>query len=327
MRAVIVRTPGGPDALEIVELPDPSPGPADVLVRVAATALNRADILQREGKYPPPPGASAVLGLELAGEIVAVGAEVSERVAGERVFAVVAGGGYASLAVVPAALAMPIPPPLDVIDAAAVPEAFATAYDNLFNRARLAAGETVLIHGGSSGVGTAAIQLARRAGCRVLITARSERKLAACRDLGAEAGINYLEQDFVAATRELTDGHGADVILDMVGAAYLARNLDALATEGRLAIIGLQKGAAAQVDLSLILRKRITICGSTLRARSTHEKAALARQLEAHVLPGFDDGSLHPVIDRIRPLEQVAEAHRVMEAGEHIGKIVLKVAG
>lgn len=325
MKAVIAATPGGPDVLTVVQRPDPEPGAGDVLVRVRATAVNRADVLQREGHYPPPPGAPDVLGLEVAGEVLAVGATVMRWQPGDRVFAVVAGGGNAELAVVPADVAMPIPDRLDWHEAAAVPEVFTTAYDNVFTRGGLTAGETLLVHGGSGGVGTAATQLAVRAGCRVLATASTPEKLQACRLLGADAGIDYTTEDFVDRVSDLTDGRGVDVILDVVGARYLAPNLEALATEGRLVIIGLQGGASAEIDLRTVMGKRLRVMGSTLRARSAAEKAVVARRVERDVLPGFSDGSLRPVIDRVLPLDEVAEAHRAMGAGEHVGKIVLSM--
>ena len=325
MKAVTAPEPGGPEALRIVEVPDPTPGPEDLLVGVRATAVNRGDVMQRRGLYPPPAGATDVLGLEMAGEVEAVGAAVTGWSPGDPVCAVVVGGGYAELVAVPAAVALPVPDGLSVTDAAAVPEVFATAYDNVLVRGRLSAGETLLVHGGGSGVGTAAIQLARRHGCRVLVTAGSASKLAACAELGADVGINYRVEDFPEAVREATDGRGADVILDIVGASYLERNLACLATEGRLVVIGLMGGATVEVDLGRLMRRRHTVTASTLRARSVPEKALVADALRRDVWPGFADGSLRPVIDRVLPLEEVAEAHRVMESGEHVGKIVLQV--
>jgi putative PIG3 family NAD(P)H quinone oxidoreductase len=326
MRAVLAPEPGGPDALVLADLPDPRPGPGELLVRVAAAGVNRADVLQRRGLYPPPPGASEVLGLEAAGEVVDVGpaggAPLRHRI-GDRVCAVLAGGGCAELAVVPDVVALPWPPGLDAVGAGAVPEVFATAFDNLVVRGALRPGEVALVHGGSSGVGTAAIQLARRAGCRVLVTASTPEKLAACADLGADAGIAYRDEDVVARVRELTDGRGVDVILDIVGGPYLDANLRSLAVEGRLVVIGLQGGARAELDLGRVLTRRLRVLGSTLRARSTEEKAALARRVEAEVWPGFADGSLRPVVDSVLSLEEVARAHERMESSAHIGKIVL----
>jgi NADPH:quinone reductase len=325
LRAVIAPEPGGPEALRLVERPDPAPGPHDLLVAVHATAVNRADVLQRKGGYPPPPGASDVLGLELAGTVTGVGAAVEGWSSGDRVCAIVPGGGYAETALVRADSALPVPEGLDWHEAAALPEVFATAYDNVIERGRLRPGETLLVHGGSSGVGTAAIQLAARAGADVLVTASSSGKIAACEALGARAGIDYRSLDFVEAVGELTGGRGADVILDIVGGPYLDRNLRALATGGRLVVIGLMAGARAELDMARLLTRRLTITASTLRSRSHDEKAALARKLRTDVWPGFADGSLRPVIDRVLPLERVAEAHARMESSAHIGKIVLAV--
>ncbi len=325
MRAVRAPEPGGPEALVVAEVPDPVPGPGEVLVAVHAAGVNRADILQRKGHYPPPPGAPDVLGLEAAGEVVGLGEGVDGIGVGDRVCAILPGGGCAELVALPAETAVPWPAGLDAVGAAAVPEVFTTAYDNLVNRGRLRRGETVLLHGGSSGVGTAGIQLAARMGCRVLVTAGNADKLAACADLGADAGINYREEDFVERVRELTDGRGVDVILDIIGGRYLDGNLRCLATEGRLVIIGLMGGATAELDLGRLLTRRLTVTASTLRARPVEAKAALARQLVAEVWPGFADGSLRPVVDTVLPLEEVAEAHRRMESSEHVGKIVLTV--
>lgn len=325
MRAVVATEPGGPDVLAVVERPEPHPGRADLLVRVHATALNHADLLQRRGRYAPPEGAPDVLGLELAGAVAEVGEQVSGWSVGDRVCAVVAGGGHAEYAVVPAVCALPVPASLAWEEAAAIPEVFSTAWDNVFTRGRLAPDETLLIHGGSSGVGTAAIQLAVRAGATVGVTASTAVKLAACRDLGATHLIDYTEQDFVEEIRAATDGRGADVVLDVVGAAYLERNLSALAVEGRLVVIGLQQGARATLDLSELLTRRLAVMGSTLRARSVAEKAQVAQAVRAHVLPGFDDGSLRPVIDRVLDLDDVVRAHHALEAGNHVGKIVLRV--
>jgi NADPH:quinone reductase len=327
VRALCAPDPGGADALRVVERPDPEPGGGELLVRVHGAGVNRADILQRRGHYPPPPGATDVLGLEAAGEVVAIGEDVDGVAVGDRVCAVLAGGGCAELALVPATTAMPWPEGLDGVQAGAVPEVFATAYDNLFNRGRLAAGETVLLHGGSSGVGTAAIQLAVRAGCRVLVTAGTEAKLEACAGLGAAGGIDYRQEDIVDRVKELTDGRGVDVILDIIGGDYLDANLRCLATEGRMVVIGLMGGARAELDLARMLSRRLSVTASTLRARSVEEKATLAAQLVAEVWPGFADGSLRPVIDATYPLEQAAEAHARMESSAHIGKIVLDLRG
>jgi putative PIG3 family NAD(P)H quinone oxidoreductase len=324
MRAVVVPEPGGPEALRLVERPDPEPGPGEALVAVAATAVNRADVLQRRGHYPPPPGSTDVLGLEFAGTVAALGPGAEGWAVGDRVMAVVAGGGYAELAVADARTLLPVPDGLDLVAAAAVPEVFTTVYDAVLLRGRLAAGETLLVHGGTSGIGTAALQLARRAGARVLVTASSRAKLDAARALGADDAVDYTSEDFVERARAATGGRGVDVVLDVVGGPYLARNLAALAVEGRLVVIGLQGGARAELDLGALLPRRLSVAGATLRARSVEEKAALAAGLRDDVLPGFADGSLRPVVDRVLDLADVAEAHRVLEAGEHVGKIVLR---
>jgi putative PIG3 family NAD(P)H quinone oxidoreductase len=306
-------------------LHDPRPQRGQVLVAVAATAVNRADILQRQGNYPPPPGAPDTLGLELAGTIAALGPDVESWAVGDRVMAVVGGGGYAELAAVDAGTLLPVPDSLELVEAAAIPEVFTTVFDNVMLRGRLQAGETLLVHGGSSGIGTAAIQVGKRAGARVIVTASSAEKLAAARRVGADGGIDYSREDFVAATRALTEGRGADVILDVVGGSYLERNVNALAIEGRLVVIGLQGGARAELNLGALLNRRLSVAASGLRTRSIEEKAALAQRVRAEVLPGFDDGTLRPVVDRVLDLGEVAEAHRAMEAGEHVGKIVLRV--
>lgn len=323
MKAIVPREPGGPDTLELVERPDPEPGADELLVRVHAAGVNRADLLQREGRYPPPEGASDVLGLEAAGEVVATGARVTGWEPGDRVCALLAGGGYAQLVTVPASVALPWPAALEAAQAGCAYEAFATAYDNLLSRAGLTAGETALVHGGSSGVGTAAIQLAARAGARVLVTVGTADKAEACRRLGAAAAIRYRDEDFVARAVELTGGRGVDAVLDIIGGDYLARNLRSLADDGRLAIIGLMGGARAEIDLARLLTRRLTVTASTLRARPVALKAALAQQLARDVWPGFDDGTLRPEVDSVFPLSEAAAAHRRMESSEHIGNIVL----
>ena len=326
MRAVIAPSPGGPEALTLTDLPDPTPGPEDLLVDVAATAVNRADVLQRKGFYPPPPGAPDTLGLELSGIVAAVGADVQGWSVGDEVCAVVGGGGYAERALVPASTAMPPPPGLDLVTAAAVPEVFATAWDNVHRRAGLQAGEAVLLHGGSSGVGTAGIQLARRAGAEVVVTVGTEAKAAACRELGADLAVNYRQvEDFAAAIREARDGRGVEVVLDIIGGAYLAQNLSVLERDGRMVVIGLMGGATAELNLGVLLSRRLTVIGSTLRARPVEAKAELARSLVADVWPGFADGSLRPVVHATYPLEEVAQAHEALEASDHIGKILLTV--
>jgi putative PIG3 family NAD(P)H quinone oxidoreductase len=325
MRAVMAAEPGGPEVLELTDLPDLSPAPGELLVAVHAAGVNRADVLQRRGLYPPPAGASEVLGLEVSGVVADVGEGVSGWSPGDPVCAVLAGGGYAEQALVPASTALPPPTGLDLVSAAAVPEVFTTAWENLVNRGRLAPGEAVLIHGGGSGVGTAAIQLAKRLGCRVLVTAGSLAKLEECAALGADGGINHRSEDFVERTRALTDGRGVDVVLDIIGADYLAGNIRVLSPGGRLVVIGLMGGAKAELDLGTVMSRRLTVTGSTLRSRSVAEKAVLADGLRKDVWPGFADGTLRPVIDRVLPLAEAAEAHRVMEASEHTGKILLRV--
>jgi tumor protein p53-inducible protein 3 len=325
MKAVAVRRPGGPEVLELGEMPDPIPGEGEILVRNRATALNRADILQRKGLYPPPPGASSILGLECAGEVEEVGRGVSGFRPGDRVFALLAGGGYAEKAAIPAEVAMRIPPALDFELAAAVPEAFMTAYDNLVNHGRIAKGGWALVHGGGSGVGTAAIQLLRRRGVHTIVTVGSEEKEKRCLLLGADAAINYREEIFVDRVREITGKRGVDVVLDIVGASYLEANLRSLALEGRLVIIAAQGGIQGEVNLGLMLAKRLSILTTTLRSRSVPYKAKLARQIETDVLPGLADGSIHPVIDRVFDLAHAADAHRLMESSAHFGKIVLRI--
>ncbi|MFL5803636.1 MAG: NAD(P)H-quinone oxidoreductase [Roseiflexaceae bacterium] len=321
MKAIVFDQPGGPEVLRYGDAPDPRPGAGELLVRVRATAINRADILQRRGGYPPPEGASPILGLELAGEVVAGAGDWRP---GDRMMAVVTGGGYAELAAVPAGMAMRIPERLSFEEAAALPEAFLTAYLNLFTLGRLQAGEAVLIHAGASGIGTAAIQLARTAGARVLTTAGSDEKLARCHELGAEVTINYRRESFrerVAAT----DARGVDLVLDFVGAPYWDDNLAALAIDGRLALIGFLAGSRGQLDLGPIMSKRLNVFGTTLRRTPLPQKIALTETFAAFALPRFEAGELRPVIDTVLPLEQAAEAHRRMEENSNIGKIVLRV--
>lgn len=323
MKAVVFDQPGGPEVLRLADVDDPPLRDSDVLIQVAAAGVNRADLLQRMGFYPAPPGASDILGLEIAGEVAAVGNSVETVGVGDSVMSLVEGGGYAELCAAPAAQTMRVPPDMDVVQAGGVPEAFITAHDNLFTRGRLEAGEWVLIHGGAGGVGTAAVQLARYAGARVIATAGSEAKLNRSRELGAEHAINHTTEDFVAVVRDVTDGHGANVILDVMGAAYLERNVNVLATDGRLVIIGLQGGTQAELDLAVLSRKRATIIATTLRARPAAQKAAIVKAFRQEVLPALQDGSLKPVVDRVYPLHAAAEAHRALQAGDVIGKIVL----
>jgi putative PIG3 family NAD(P)H quinone oxidoreductase len=323
MRAVIVASPGGPEQLHVEDQPDPVIGDGDVLIAVAAAGVNRADLLQRMGHYPPPPGASEILGLEVSGRVAGVGGGVSTISQGDRVMALLAGGGYAELAAVPAAQVVRVPDNLDLIEAGGIPEVFITAHDALFTRARLQDGETVLIHGGGGGVGTAAIQLAKTHGCHVFVTAGSAAKLARCIELGADAGINYATEDFVARTRELTDGRGADVVLDIMGASYLDRNLDVVASDGRIVVIGMQGGTHAEIDLGIMMRRRLSLISTALRARPSAQKAVIVAAFAAAVVPALAAGTLRPVIDRVLPLEDAAEAHRLMESSGAVGKIVL----
>jgi putative PIG3 family NAD(P)H quinone oxidoreductase len=325
MRAVIAREPGGPEVLELTDVPDPVAAEGEVLLRVAATAVNRADTLQRRGLYPPPPGASDVIGLECSGEVVAVGPGVTHWSPGDRVCALLSGGGYAELVAVPAGQLMPIPEGIDLITAAALPEVACTVWSNLFAVAHLRPEETLLVHGGAGGIGTMAIQLAHAYGVRVLATAGSVDKLELCRQLGAERAISYREEDFVAATREATDGHGADVILDNMGASYLDRNISALAIEGRLVVIGMQGGVTGDLNLGRLLGKRGAVIATSLRARPAEQKAAICADVVAHVWPLVADGSIRPVIHGVLPLAEAATAHEAMEAGAHTGKIVLTV--
>ena len=323
MIAIEIARPGGPEVLVPVERPKPAPGAGEVLIQVAAAGVNRPDAMQRAGHYPPPPGASDIPGLEVAGTIVDVGSDVREWRAGDSVCALVAGGGYAEYCVAPAPQCLPVPRGCDLEHAAAIPEAFFTVWTNLFDRGRLKAGESVLIHGGTSGIGTTAIQLARARSSRVFATAGSAEKCAACERLGAERAINYREADFVAAIREATGGRGVDVVLDMVGGDYLARNLDVLATDGRLVQIAVLGGAKGTLNLIAMMQRRLTLTGSTLRARPVAEKAAIAVELRAHAWPLLEAGTVRPVIHATFPLRAAADAHRVLESGAHIGKLVL----
>jgi NADPH2:quinone reductase len=323
MRVVEIRTPGGPEALVPAERPVPEPAAGEVLIKVAAAGVNRPDVMQRLGRYPPPPGASDIPGLEVSGTIVRASPDVEGWNVGDPVCALVAGGGYAEYCAAPAPQCLPIPRSVSVIEAAGIPETFFTVWTNVFERGRLARGESLLVHGGSSGIGTTAIQLAKARGARVFATAGSARKVAACESLGAERGINYREADFVAVVRDLTGGRGADVILDMVGGDYFPRNLQALAAEGRLVQIATLAGAKSEIALPTIMQKRLTVTGSTLRARSVAEKGAIARALREHVWPLIDAGQVKPVVYRTFPLREAAAAHALMESGEHIGKIIL----
>ncbi|MFC1417662.1 NAD(P)H-quinone oxidoreductase [Streptacidiphilus cavernicola] len=319
MRAITITTPGGPEVLELTEVPAPVPAAGEVLVEVAATAVNRADLLQRQGFYDPPPGASRYPGLECSGRITALGAGVSGWGVGDEVCALLSGGGYAEQVAVPVGQLLPVPKGLDPVTAAALPEVTCTVWSNVFQAAHLRPGETLLVHGGSSGIGTMAIQLGKAIGARVAVTAGSAEKLEACRGLGADVLINYRDQDFVA---ELGPD-GADVILDVIGAKYLDRNIDALAVNGRLVIIGMQGGVQAELNIAKLMAKRAAVLSTSLRARPLHEKAAIVAAVREHVWPLLENDRIHPVIDRVLPLADAAEAHRLIESSTHIGKILL----
>lgn len=324
MRAGAAREPGGPDALRIEDRPRPEPGPGEILVRVEAAGVNRPDLMQREGKYPPPRGASDILGLEFAGTVERCGEGASRFSPGTRVMALVAGGAYAEWAVVHETNALPVPDGMSAAEAAAFPETAFTVWSNVFERARLRAGETLLVHGGTSGIGTTAIRFAVARGSRAIATAGSPEKCEACLRLGADAAIDYRREDFVEAARRLTDGRGPDVILDMVGGDYVGRNIQLAAVDGRIAQIAFQKGARIpDLDLMPLLLKRLTLTGSTLRARPVAMKAELAEALSREILPHLARGELKPVIDRTFPFAEMAEAHRYLEAGSHVGKVVL----
>ena len=325
MVVVEIREPGGPEVLVPAERPRPEPHAHEVLIKVRAAGVNRPDVMQRQGKYPPPPGASDIPGLEIAGTIESVGDGVHDWRNGDRVCALLAGGGYAEYAVAPVPQCLPMPRALDFTAAAAIPETFFTVWTNVFDRGRLQPSESLLVHGGASGIGTTAIQLARAFGSRVFATAGTTEKCAACERLGAERAINYRETDFVAAVREATDGRGIDVVLDMVGGEYLARNIELLSLEGRLVQIATIGGAKAQINMIPVLHRRLTITGSTLRPRSVAEKGAIARVLRQRVWPLLEAGTVAPVVHATFPLRAAAEAHRVMEADTHIGKLVLVV--
>jgi putative PIG3 family NAD(P)H quinone oxidoreductase len=325
MIAIEISTPGGPEVLKPVSRPVPSAGPADVLIRVAAAGVNRPDLMQRQGKYPPPPGASDVPGMEVAGVVAAMGSAVDRWRVGDRVMALVAGGGYAEYCAAPAPQCLAIPRGLSMEEAGGMPEAFFTVWTNVFERARLQRGESILIHGGASGIGTTAIQLARAFGARVFVTAGSAQKCAACERLGAERAIDYRREDFVEVVKQLTGSRGVDVVLDMVGGDYVARNLEALAVDGRLAQIAFLRGAHVEINLNPLMRKRLTFTGSTLRPRTVEQKGAIARALEAEVWPLVERADVRPVVHATFPLREAALAHAALEAGDHVGKIVLTV--
>jgi putative PIG3 family NAD(P)H quinone oxidoreductase len=323
MQAVVMSGPGGPDVLSLGEVPDPVPGPGEVAIAVAATAVNRPDLIQRQGHYDPPPGASNVLGLECSGTIAALGEGVTGWEVGDECCALLAGGGYAELAVCDAGQVMPVPSGVSLEEAASLPEVCCTVWSNVFMIAGLRRGEWLLVHGGSGGIGSMAIQLGRALGARVLTTAGSAEKLAWCAELGAEVTIDYKQQDFVAEVTSATEGHGADVILDNMGASYLARNLDALATEGRLVIVGLQGGTKGELDINKLMGKRGAIVSTRLRPRPVEEKAAICAAVVEHVWPLFADGTVRPVVSTTLPLAEAARAHAMLENGESTGKVLL----
>ncbi|MGI5524541.1 NAD(P)H-quinone oxidoreductase [Micromonospora sp. CA-259024] len=321
MRAITIPQPGGPDALVWAEVPDPEPGPGEVIVNVRASGVNRADLLQRQGHYPPPPGAPAYLGLECSGVITVVGPEVAGWAVGQQVCALLAGGGYAERVAVPAGQLLPVPA-CDPVDAAALPEVACTVWSNLVQVGRLSVGDTLLVHGGGSGIGTFAIQLGAALGATVLTTARAA-KHPRLRELGASHTIDYQEQDFAEEVRRATDGRGADVILDIMGASYLGRNVAALATGGRLVVIGMQGGRKAELDLGALLTKRASVAATSLRARPLAEKAEIVQGVRDEVWPLVEAGTIRPVVDRRLPMAEAAEAHRLVESNEHFGKVLL----
>jgi len=325
MHAVVITSPGGPEVLQWTAVADPRPAPGEVVIEVAAAGVNRADLMQRQGLYPPPPGAPPYPGLECSGRIRAVGDGVTGWQPGDQVCALLAGGGYAERVAVPAGQLLPAPDSTSLTEAAALPETTCTVYSNVFMGARLASGETLLIHGGGSGIGTTAIQMARQAGAIVAVTAGSAEKLEACRKLGADITINYHEEDFVESLRKATGGRGADVILDIIGAAYLDRNIDALAPDGRIANIGMQRGSKAELDIGKLMTKRGSVMSTTLRARPAEQKAMIVAAVREHVWPLVEAGTVRPVIDAEIPMPQAAEAHRIMTASSHTGKILLTV--
>jgi NADPH2:quinone reductase len=323
MTAIGIRSPGGPEVLVSEERPVPQPGSGEILVKVAAAGVNRPDVMQRKGLYPPPAGAPDIPGLEIAGQIVALGPDAKRWKVGDAVMALVAGGGYAQYCVAHESHALPVPPGHSLVDAAAIPETFFTVWHNVFERGALQPGETLLVHGGSSGIGTTAIQLAKAFGARVITTAGTAEKCEACRKLGADLAINYREEDFVALTKNATDGRGADLILDMVGGDYIERNYEAAAVEGRIVQIAFQGAPKASVNFMRLMLKRLHHTGSTLRSRSTQDKASIAEAIRREVLPLLATGRIKPVIDSTFPLAEAAKAHARMESSVHTGKIVL----
>ncbi|MBQ1048531.1 NAD(P)H-quinone oxidoreductase [Micromonospora sp. C51] len=324
MRAITIAEPGGPDVLSWSEVPDPQPGPGEVIVDVRATAVNRADLLQRQGHYPPPPGAPAYPGLECSGVVSATGPDVAGARVGDQVCALLAGGGYAERVAVPAGQLLPVPAGVDLVDAAGLPEVACTVWSNVVQVARLTAGETLLVHGGGSGIGTFAIQLGAALGATVVATARAA-KHERLRELGADLLVDYREQDFVEEVRQATDGRGADVVLDIMGASYLGRNVAALAADGRLVVIGMQGGRKSELDLGALLAKRGTVAATALRSRPLEQKAAIVRGVREQVWPLVEAGRVRPVIDRRLPIIDAAQAHRLVASNEHVGKVLLTV--
>ncbi|KGM34376.1 NAD(P)H-quinone oxidoreductase [Inquilinus limosus] len=323
MTAIVIEAPGGPEVLKPATLPVPAPGAGEILVKVEAAGVNRPDVLQRRGMYNPPPGASPLPGLEVAGTVAALGPDVSGWSVGDPVCALVAGGGYAEYCVAPAPQCLPVPKGLSAAEAAGLPETFFTVWTNVVDRGRLQPGERFLVHGGSSGIGTTAIQLAKARGATVFATAGSAEKCRACLDLGADVAIDYREQDFLAVVKDKTGGRGVDLILDMVGGDYVARNIDALAVDGRQVSIAFLKGSKVEIDLQKVMAKRLTLTGSTLRPRSVAEKGAIAAALKAEAWPLIEAGRIRPVIHATFPLARASEAHALMESSAHVGKIVL----
>lgn len=326
MKAVIISQPGGPGVLQLAERPLPVPQPHEVLIKVQAAGINRPDVAQRKGHYPPPPGASPdIPGLEVAGTIEAVGSAVTLWQPGQQACALVSGGGYAAYCTAPEGQCLPIPQGLSLIEAASLPETFFTVWSNVFDRAALKPGESLLVHGGSSGIGVTAIQMAKALGSKVYVTAGTDDKCRFCQELGADKAINYKTQNFANEIKELTNNKGVNAILDMIGGDYTPLNLQALAEDGRLVLINTMKGKDAQVDLSVVMRKRISITGSTLRNRDVEFKAAIATQLRQRIWPLIETGSIRPVIHQVFNMNEAAQAHELMESSEHVGKIVLSI--
>ena len=325
MKAITLPQPGGPEALVLDDVPDPMPRPGEVVVEVVAAGVNRADVMQRQGHYDPPPGSSAYPGLEVSGRIAQLGDGVDGWSVGDEVCALLTGGGYAEKVTVPAGQLLPVPAGVSLEDAAALPEVACTVWSNIFMTANIQPGEVLLVHGGGSGIGTMAVQLGREVGARVAVTAGSPEKLEVCRELGASILVNYRTEDFEAVVRQATDGHGADVILDTIGAKYLARNVGLLAVNGRLVVIGLQGGRTAEIDLGAMLAKRCALVATTLRARPAAEKAVIVASVREHVWPLIESGRVRPIVHAAYPLGDAAGAHREMEASTHVGKLLLRV--